>query len=400
MPEIVLRAVLNEVQKNGLPDHDRQLALAFARRNEGALLDVAGEAARRSAWRGAMATPPGEAPADARPDTAELLPLDQYDRVLVGFSGGKDSVACVLHLVERMAAAGLNPGERIELWHHRVDGDSNDAAMLDWPCTDSYCEAFARAHGLPLVRSWREGGFLREMRRHDTPTAAVAFETPSGVRRSGGKGPPGTRGLFPQVTSDLSIRWCSAYLKIMVADAAIANDPRFARDVKLLVVTGERRQESANRARYPRTETHRVHAPSKRRLVHHHRPVLDWREEEVWEILRRWGVVPHPCYWLGFGRASCQWCIFSQAAEWATLQALDPDGFERIARMEAATGKTIARSRSVREQAERGASFLPDGPLIRFWQRQALGRFDAPIRVDPSHWLLPAGAFRKGAGPS
>lgn len=241
---------------------------------------------------------------------------------------------------------------------------------------------------------------MREMARNAAPTAPVVFESPAGTTRTGGKGPAGTRGLFPQVSSDLAVRWCSSYLKIMVADAAIANDPRFARDVALLVVTGERRQESANRARYPRTELHRAHSRRKGRLVHHHRPLLDWREEHVWEILRRWGVTPHPCYWLGFGRASCQFCIFGQATEWATLQELDPAGFERIARLEAGTGKTIARARTVQAQADRGSSFLPPGAVGRFWRAQALGTFDAPIRVDPKRWSLPPGAFRKGAGPS
>jgi 3'-phosphoadenosine 5'-phosphosulfate sulfotransferase (PAPS reductase)/FAD synthetase len=338
-------------------------------------------------------------PADAHPDTATLLPLSEYDHILIGFSGGKDSVACVLYLLEQLEALGIDPASKLELWHHGVDGRPGTPSLLDWPCTEPYCLAFAEALDLPLYRSWREGGFLREMQRENTATASVAFETPAGEHQAGGKGPAGTRKLFPQVTGDLSVRWCSAYLKIMVASSAITNDPRFERDVKVLLITGERRQESPNRARYARTEIHRASAPSKGRIVHQHRPILDWKEEHVWEILRRWGIVPHPCYWLGFGRASCETCIFSQAAEWATLQAIHPERVKQLAALEAWTGKTVARTLSIPALVEKGHTFAPDTLVGRWWQKQAIEHFDAPIQVQPSGWHLPPGAFRKTAGP-
>ncbi len=43
--------------------------------------------------------------------------LASYDHVIVAFSGGKDSLACLLHLLD----LGV-PRERIGLWHHDVDG--------------------------------------------------------------------------------------------------------------------------------------------------------------------------------------------------------------------------------------------------------------------------------------
>jgi 3'-phosphoadenosine 5'-phosphosulfate sulfotransferase (PAPS reductase)/FAD synthetase len=396
-PELVLCAAL-DAQRARLPVSEAELA-SFLRRHGPALTRQLAEALPRPRWSG-VEEAEIPAPPDARPDTAALLPLGDYDRILVGFSGGKDSVACALLVKDALIALGIDPAERLELWHHRVDGAPDEPPLLDWPCTEGYCVALAAELGLPLYQSWREGGFLREMGRDGTPTAPVTFETPSGRRTVGGSGPAGTRRLFPQVSGDLSVRWCSAYLKIMVGATAITNAPRFSQDARVLMVTGERRQESAGRARYAQTEEHRASAPSKGRIVHHHRPILGWTEGRVWGLLRRHGVVPHPCYWLGFGRASCETCIFSQASEWATLHSLHPERVAQLSALEAWTGKTIHRARSIPAQVAQGESFAPVGPWGEFWRRQALVRFTAPTRVRPEGWTLPPGAFHKTSGPT
>jgi hypothetical protein len=85
---------------------------------------------------------------------AGMPDLLSYDHILVGFSGGKDSLACVLHLLD----LGVPP-DRIELWHHDIDGAGQ--AYMDWGCTPAYCRAVAAALGLRILFSWREGGFLR-----------------------------------------------------------------------------------------------------------------------------------------------------------------------------------------------------------------------------------------------
>ncbi len=52
--------------------------------------------------------------------------LRSYDTIILAFSGGKDSVACLLTLIE----AGV-PSERIELHHHDVNGQGR--SFIDWP---------------------------------------------------------------------------------------------------------------------------------------------------------------------------------------------------------------------------------------------------------------------------
>ena len=69
----------------------------------------------------------------------ELLPLEEYDLIVVLISGGKDSVACYLKLLE----LGV-PKERIEFWHHDIDG-GHPSRRMDWKCTQNYVKALADA---------------------------------------------------------------------------------------------------------------------------------------------------------------------------------------------------------------------------------------------------------------
>lgn len=96
------------------------------------------------------------------------------------------------------------------------------------------------------------------MDRDGEATAPIRFETPEGrLGRAGGEGPPGVRGWFPQVSADLSVRWCSPALKIDVLAAAIRGQTRFHAG-RTLVVTGECAEESPARARYRSFEPHRT----------------------------------------------------------------------------------------------------------------------------------------------
>ena len=82
----------------------------------------------------------------------ELLPLEEYDLVIVLFSGGKDSTAAYFKLLE----LGV-PKNKIELWHHDIDGKNKERRM-DWPCTQEYVKAFAEREKVTLRVSWRDQG--------------------------------------------------------------------------------------------------------------------------------------------------------------------------------------------------------------------------------------------------
>lgn len=331
---------------------------------------------------------------DFEEEVIEKPDLDSYDYVIVALSGGKDCLACLLHLIEE----GV-PLSKIELWHHSVDGRGDDAnPLFDWPVTESYCEKLAEAFGIPLFFSWKQGGLEGEMLRENSLTRPTSFQTPDGTFEAGGEsGKPSTRRKFPQLAASLNTRWCSAYMKIDPASKAITGQTRFAHK-RTLFVTGERAEESAARSKYKTFEPHRAdrrHGRSKRH-VDSYRPVHSWSEQEVWDIIKRHGVNPHPAYKLGWGRLSCMTCIFGSAAQWASVKAIDPDRFERIAAYEEEFGVTIHRTESVRQRVEKAKPYDTLDPLLI---EQALStEYREPIIVE--NWELPAGAFGESNGPT
>jgi 3'-phosphoadenosine 5'-phosphosulfate sulfotransferase (PAPS reductase)/FAD synthetase len=322
--------------------------------------------------------------------------LGSYNSIIVAFSGGKDSICCVLYLLDM----NINPA-KIELHHHLVDGREG-SDLFDWPCTEDYCRKFAQALGLKIYFSCLEGGLEREMCRENQPKAATYFETPEGIQSIGGSGQPGTRRKFPAKTADLRRRWCSTYAKIDVLSASIANQPRFNFS-RTLVITGERAEESSARAKYKQFEPHRSdrrHSAKLERHVDHWRPVHQWTQSLVWLTLQRWGIVVHPAYYLGFGRLSCMRCIFGSPHQWSSNYAIARAQTERMHDYEREFGHTLDNRWAIPQMAARGQPYpaIAEHPLKL---TQALSReYTDAIRIAPEIWSLPAGAYGEESGPS
>lgn len=184
----------------------------------------------------------------------ELLPLEMYDLVIVLISGGKDSIACYYKLLE----LGV-PKSKIEFWHHDIDG-GHPSRTMDWRCTANYIRSFAEAEQIPLRVSWRKNGFFGELYRIGTseliewvdPETGEIYQCPpskkymecqklkaAAISEMENKlAEFGYRMKFPMKSGDLSRRWCSAYLKIMVADTVLRN----MNSMQKLENTGGKRQ--------------------------------------------------------------------------------------------------------------------------------------------------------------
>lgn len=388
----------------------------------------------------------------------ELLPLEDYDLVVVLFSGGKDSAACYYKLIE----LGV-PKERIELWHHDIDG-YHASRRMDWKCTSSYVRAFAEAEGVPLRISYRKNGFFGELYRigasericwEDPDTGETFTCQPSKKQLESERIKElalddmeeelkklGYRMKFPAKAADLSTRWCSAYLKIAVADSVIANLDRLGqleeiggkrhkfpakgtthqgrwcsgalkaavadsvianleetrREKRILIVSGERRGESLGRSRFNEVELGRCCATSRMgRTVHQWRAVIDYNERDVWEVLKRHKLNPHPAYRCGWNRCSCAMCIFSMPHHFAGIRELYPEEFEKLCKDEEILKFTLDNNKSLLEYVGDAKSCVYHG------DKEALhslitGEFSVDDVYVKGEWKFPAGAFHGAEG--
>ena len=301
---------------------------------------------------------------------------------LVAFSGGKDSVAMVLDLIDK----GVDKS-KIILHHHEVDGRGQN--LFDWKCTTSYCRAFAKALGLKILFSYREGGIVREMYRENEGLQDVLYqrEQDGEFIRIKSKEGNSTRHKFPAVSASLMTRWCSAVAKIDVLSRVMSNNPDY-KTGRYVICTGERREESANRSKYAEVTLHTTNT-KKGRKVYQWRSIIDWSEENVWAIMANYKIQCHPCYELGWSRCSCQTCIFSSPNVWATIEQLEPQKIEKISSIEQDIDHTLYNGMTIEQKVAKGNSFLAGD-----WEKWAIasrGEFNLPIFVE--EWRLPKGAF-------
>ncbi len=207
----------------------------------------------------------------------------------------------------------------------------------------------------------------------------------------------GQRMKFPAKSSCHQGRWCSGSLKAQVESKLYSDIDALARDVKILVVSGERRQESAGRAKYNEMEIHRTNATAKaHRLVHQWRSVIDWDEAQVWEIIKRWHIAPHPCYAAGWNRCSCMMCIFSLPSHWAGIRELFPERFVEVEEDERVLGFTLDNKQPLAEYVGSAKSCFCHSDPQALYQLTS-GEFSASD-MEQREWIMPAGAFHGAAG--
>lgn len=351
----------------------------------------------------------------------ELLPLEMYDLVIVLISGGKDSIACYYKLME----LGV-PKAKIEFWHHDIDG-GHPSRTMDWRCTANYIRSFAEAEQIPLRVSWRKNGFFGELYRigaselieYVDPETGEIYQCPpskkymecqklkvAAISEMENKlAEFGYRMKFPMKSGDLSRRWCSAYLKIMVADTVLrnmnsvaANLTKTRMDIKLLIVSGERRGESVGRSKYNEIEIHRTNAVSKHhRTVHQWRPVIDYSEKDIWEVLKRHKVNPHPCYRAGWNRCSCAMCIFSTPQLFAGIRELYPKEYALLCQDEKVLGFTLDNHCDLETYIGSADSCVYHGDKEAI-QSLLTGEFPVESVYVKDKWKYPAGAFHGATG--
>lgn len=388
----------------------------------------------------------------------KLLPLEEYDLIIVLFSGGKDSMACYYKLRE----LGV-PKSKIELWHHDIDG-GHPTRRMDWRCTNNYVKSFAEAEEVTLRISYRVNGFFGELYRIGASEPIEWIEPDTGevkqcrlspnylkcreIKEKSAKDMEnqlqkyGHRMKFPAKSPDLSRRWCSAYLKICVADSVVSNldslheleklggkrhkfpakggthSGRWCSgslkasvqdsvtsnledtksNKKILIVSGERRGESTGRSRYNEMEIHRTNAEKRNnRTVHQWRCCIDYSEKDIWEVLKRHKVNPHPCYRAGWNRCSCAMCIFSTPKLFAGIRELYPEDYELLKKDESILGFTLDNKCDLDTFVGNAKSCVYRGDKKAI-NSLITGKFTAEDVFVKGKWLYPAGAFHGAEG--
>ena len=246
------------------------------------------------------------------PDAAEraqlrfvngVLDLRQFDKIFISVSGGKDSHA-MLFLVRDLADRQGVPREKLLAMYA-------DTGM-EWHNAGEHVQALCKAAGVELVTVYPVRPMIEKVRlRMNKLNGRCGFPSPS-------------------------CRWCTSDQKRQPMDKVIN---KFSG--KLLKVTGERWEESAARSELPEfCVVPRV--TSKARHVFGWRPMLAFKEADVWAMVRETGVTRHVCYDMGCSRLGCAGCIFSSDRDLRIEMRENPHIFEALDRLEFESGYTMS----------------------------------------------------------
>ena len=206
-------------------------------------------------------------------------PDPHIDPVIASVSGGKDSTAMSLWLIEQ----GIE--------HRRVFADTG----WEHEATVEYVHEY-----LPTVLG-------------PIDVAPAKYSMEQLIKK---------KGMFPTRMR----RWCTEQLKTLPIKRYMnAIDP----DRKAINAVGLRAQESLARAILDVWEWDAQHM---KRWVW--RPILKWSEEDVIAIHKRHDVKPNPLYLMGARRVGCWPCIFARKSEIRLIADKDPKRIERIKRLE------------------------------------------------------------------
>ncbi|MBN1889994.1 MAG: hypothetical protein JW850_18505 [Thermoflexales bacterium] len=264
--------------------------------------------------------------------------------IVVSLSGGKDSVAMLLDLVER----GLLP----VACHYQCLPE-------DWRETLPYVQYVCEKVGVPLVAQQ----ILYEPVGDGTGVRRLAVVD---IHKPGDIVPWNTPGVIAGVTDlamrrgwppSASARFCTRYGKVELLDLWLRQNRSslLAEQPEIWVALGERAAESPRRARKTATAP-RLHWKREQVTAVNWLPVHTWSRRDTFRKLRDWGIEPHPAYQAqgmspasmydadveGGARTSCRFCIYASQAErchQAQSEACRPV-LDRLVEFERATGRT------------------------------------------------------------
>jgi 3'-phosphoadenosine 5'-phosphosulfate sulfotransferase (PAPS reductase)/FAD synthetase len=240
--------------------------------------------------------------------------LDDFDLIVANLSGGKDSTAMLIALMDAVDAQGFNPA-RVVCFHAAL-------GVAEWPGTLELARDHAQSYGLRFeARSRTQNNLLEHIEsRGKFPSSAARYCT------SDHKRGPGRR-LLTELVKELGLD----------------------RPAKILDVMGFRAEESSERARRtvfaPLPEASNKH----RRHVWRWLPIHDFNVTDVWKTIHSSGLPWHWAYDAGMSRLSCSFCVLASKPDLITAARLRPDLAEEYAQLEERIDHRFTHSTSMRE---------------------------------------------------
>lgn len=281
--------------------------------------------------------------------------------VAIGVSGGKDSQAAALAVIDHLDRAG-HAGPRL-LVHA-------DLGLVEWRDSLPWCRSLADHLGLELVVLRRERGDLMERWERRWHSSVTRYRDLATVT------------LVP-CWSTPALRFCTSEMKSHPIAAMLKR--RFQGQT-VINVTGVRWAESRRRARLPIAD---LDAGGR---IWTWRPIIGWSEAEVFSSIARHGLDPHPAYRrFGMSRVSCRFCIMSSLPDLVAASRQD-EAWE--------TYRAIVSLETRSSFAFQGARWLGDiAPhLLEAAEREALfeAKDRARLRMEAERRITPEMLYVRG----
>lgn len=233
------------------------------------------------------------------------MDLTLYDHIIVSLSGGKDSHAMLWWAYGEALCQGVQ--DRLIAIHADTGAE--------WKQTRDHCRYLCDNLTVRL-------------------TVATPFRPlPEHIEK---------RGMWPSA----ACRYCTSDCKRAAIDKVIRWMNPASEDRTILILTGERREESPKRSKLRPIEAHERLSTRKRKVISW-RPMLDAKVERIWELIEESGLRRHPAYDFGNDRLSCAMCVLASENDIRNGARFHPELAETYLRMERDMKHTFRSGRSL-----------------------------------------------------
>ena len=260
---------------------------------------------------------------------------------VVGISGGKDSTATALFAFENL-----------EVPPRLLFCDTGIEAPITYEYIDYLDEKFKELMGGGIERVKADFSARIEKKR----SKLIANGETERAEALVATGNPFLdlciwKGRFPSTKA----RFCTQELKIEPVKKYLTNLVNEGHDV--MSWSGERAEESLARSKKPVKD---VLFKTDKGTAYTYRPILRWKEQDCFAMMKRFGIEPNPLYAKGFSRVGCFPCMQCRKSEIKLINDHYPEVFEKLAEWEMMVAKASKTKQGTFFTIEKGKETLAE----------------------------------------